>query len=276
MRFDISVVIPTFNRRHVLDRALDSVLAQTTTAHEIIVVDNGSDDGTIDWLEQKYPQINCLQQPDRGVSAARNLGILAATGNWIALLDSDDQWLPEKLQRQMGLLQSSPDFRICHSDEIWIRNGKRVNAMKKHQKPDNWIYQDCLPLCCVSPSSILIHRSVLDDIGLFDESLPACEDYDLWLRMFASYPIKLLPEPLLKKYGGHEDQLSRKYWGMDRFRVRSLDKMLHSDSLDRQQRAQTLAMLNSKLDILIQGSLKRARQSDVDAFTAMKQRWSTR
>ncbi len=276
MRFDISVVIPTFNRRHVLDRALDSVLAQTTTAHEIIVVDNGSDDGTIDWLEQKYPQINCLQQPDRGVSAARNLGILAATGNWIALLDSDDQWLPEKLQRQMGLLQSSPDFRIYHSDEIWIRNGKRVNAMKKHQKPDNWIYQDCLPLCCVSPSSILIHRSVLDDIGLFDESLPACEDYDLWLRMFASYPIKLLPEPLLKKYGGHEDQLSRKYWGMDRFRVRSLDKMLRSDSLDRQQRAQTLAMLNSKLDILIQGSLKRARQSDVDAFTAMKQRWSTR
>ncbi len=102
-------------------------------------------------------------------------------------------------------------MRVCHTDEIWIRNGRRVNARKKHGKKGGWIFQHCLPLCAMSPSSIMIHRDVFTALGGFDERLPACEDYDLWLRITARYPVLFTRQPLIEKYGGHDDQLSRKY-----------------------------------------------------------------
>jgi glycosyltransferase involved in cell wall biosynthesis len=270
---DISVIIPTWNRATLLPRALESVLSQTLLPREIIVVDDGSNDTTRELVCCRYPEVKYLYQPNQGVSAARNVGIRESTSDWVAFLDSDDQWLPGKLEAQHQAICDSPAMRVCHTDEIWIRNGKRVNSMKKHAKPDGWIFEQCLPLCCVSPSSILAHRCVLDDVGLFDESLPACEDYDLWLRIFSRYPVLLVEQQLLNKFGGHDDQLSQKYWGMDRFRVQAMDKLLEAGRLNQNQMQTTRNMLGQKLDILIKGYTKRDNRDEVELCNHLKSKW---
>ena len=179
----VSVVIPTFNRAKLVERAIESVLRQTRSADEIILVDDGSTDETTSNIVNKYTnEVLFLTQYNKGVSAARNFGIDRAAGDWIALLDSDDEWLPSKLERQVALIENHTDCLLCHTDEIWIRNGVRVNAMNKHKKSGGDIYQQCLPLCAISPSSVIFQKQLLDDVGNFDETLPACEDYDLWLR----------------------------------------------------------------------------------------------
>lgn len=252
----ISVIIPAYNRAHTLKRALDSVLAQTRPADEIIVVDDGSTDDTEQLIRQHYPQVSYIKQTNQGVSAARNRAIQMAKGEWLALLDSDDEWLPTKLETQLALLEQQPSFKLIHSDEIWIRNGVRVNQMKKHAKIGGWIFKNCLPLCAISPSAAMIHRDLFAEIGLFDEDLPACEDYDLWLRITARYPVLYCDEALIFKYGGHEDQLSQQHWGMDRFRIRSLVKCLQSDFLNNNNRAAAQAMLTKKINIVLKGARK--------------------
>ncbi len=254
----VSVIIPSYNRAQTLARALDSVLAQTLPPDEIILVDDGSTDDTARLLQQ-YPQVQRLYQENQGVSAARNAGIRAATGDWIALLDSDDAWLPAKLAQQLQALQHTDQpYRLCHSEEIWIRNGVRVNAMRKHAKSGGWIFTRCLPLCVISPSAALLHRSLFDDYGFFDTHLPACEDYDLWLRICAHEPVLFVDQALVVKYGGHADQLSRHDWGLDRFRVQALQKLLAHGQLDAQQTAAVRRTLIEKTDILLKGALKHA------------------
>ncbi len=263
----ISVIIPTYNRRGTLSRALDSVLAQTYPAHEIIVIDDGSTDGSAAWIRDQYPQIILLEQENQGVSAARNHGINESTGHWLAFLDSDDAWLPEKLELQIEALNSKPDIRLCHTEEIWIRNGRRVNQMKKHQKSGGWIYERCLELCCISPSSALLKRELLDELGNFDESLPACEDYDLWLRVCAREPVLYLETPLIYKYGGHEDQLSRLHPAMDRFRVQALTKIAESHDIEPAKRRLARLEIKRRLEILILGARKRDNTQWLDEFS---------
>jgi glycosyltransferase involved in cell wall biosynthesis len=262
----ISVIIPSWNRADRLAAALDSVLAQSLAAHEIIVVDDGSTDNTRALLQQHYPGVHYLYQQNSGVSSARNTGIKAACGDWIALLDSDDRWEVSKLERQQQALLAQPGYRLCHCDEIWIRNGKRVNPMKKHAKYGGNIFHHCLPLCVISPSAVMIERSLFDDVGLFDESLPACEDYDLWLRICATWPVLFVDQPLVVKVGGHADQLSRRYWGMDRFRIQALEKILAGGILQQQEHAEALQMLQEKLAILIQGAVRRDNHELVDEY----------
>ncbi len=262
----ISVVIPTYNRAGVLAEALVSVLAQSHAAHEVIVVDDGSSDDTAAMVACEFSEVTLIRQDNHGVSHARNRGIEAATGDWIALLDSDDRWHPDKLARQCEALRVSPGHRLVHCDEIWIRHGVRVNAMRKHAKQGGWIFEHCLPLCAISPSAAMLHRSVFDDVGLFDESLPACEDYDYWLRLTAREPVLFVEQALLTKYGGHEDQLSRKYWGMDRFRIRALDKILRSGGLDEKQFEAARAMLLDKIRVYIKGAMKRGKQQEVAEY----------
>ena len=253
----ISVVIPTYNRANLLDRALKSVMAQTRTADEIIVVDDGSIDGTAMLIESTYKNsVEYLCQPNRGVSSARNTGIRKAKGNWIALLDSDDEWKADKLELQLAALQKQPEYDFCHTNEIWIRNGKRVNAMTKHEKSGGYIFENCLPLCVISPSAVIIRKTVFDENGLFDEELPACEDYDFWLRYCCEKPVLYLDKPLLTKYGGHEDQLSRKYLGMDYFRLQSLVKLLSLTSLTVQQVSAIKNTFFEKYKILNNGAIK--------------------
>ncbi len=270
---DISVVIPTFNRYELLGRAIRSVYAQKFPILEILVVDDGSTDHTSENLPQQFPGVRIICQHHKGVSAARNTGVLGARGDWIAFLDSDDEWHPEKLLKQAELLSARRGNSVCHTDEIWIRNGVRVNPMNKHAKPEGWIFERCLHLCCVSPSSVLLKKSILETAGMFDETLPACEDYDLWIRLFRDHPIELVREPLVIKYGGHADQLSKKYWGMDRFRIRSLVKLLESGFLSSEQTEQTRAVLLKKLSILINGMLKRGKMEEARAYQALQDKW---
>jgi len=261
MSTSISVIIPTYNRWQVLQRAIDSVLAQSVAADEIIVVDDGSSDNTCTRLQQAFGErITVLSQSNKGVSAARNAGIKSSIGNWIALLDSDDEWLPEKLQQQVHLLERNHNCVLCHTDEIWVRNGVRVNPMLKHKKTGGDIFAQCLPLCAISPSSVLIKKEIFETVGLFDESLPACEDYDLWLRICAAYPVHYLDDKLLIKYGGHEDQLSKKHWGMDRFRIKALHQLLTTTALSPEQRQLTTDMLEQKIHILLNGAIKHHNQ----------------
>ncbi len=254
---DVSVLIPTHNRAHTLGRALDSVLAQTLPAAEIIVVDDGSADGTADLLARRYPAVRCLRQSNHGVSHARNRAIEAAGGEWLALLDSDDAWLPGKLARQGAALHDDPGKRLCHSDEIWVRNGRRVNPGARHAKQGGDIFLQCLPRCVISPSAAVVHRDLLREAGGFDESLPACEDYDLWLRICAREPVAYVDEALVVKYGGHADQLSRRHWGMDRFRVQALEKLLRERPLGAGREAAVLATLVDKLQVLVKGAERR-------------------
>jgi glycosyltransferase involved in cell wall biosynthesis len=254
----VSVIIPTYQRSERVARALDSVFQQTLAPLEVLVVDDGSTDGTATMVEERFPDAQVLVQLNQGVSAARNAGIRAARGEWIALLDSDDEWAPGKLEMQMSAL-STGAHRICHCDEIWIRDGQRVNARKRHTKPGGWVYRDCLPLCSISPSAVVIHRSVLLEVGLFDETLPVCEDYDLWLRIAARYPVLFVGESLVIKHGGHADQLSTSLWGMDRFRVKSLMSAWRRLPLALPDRIATLEILVEKLEILLGGARKRDR-----------------
>ena len=265
----VSVIIPTYNRREILARALDSVLGQTHQPHEVWVVDDGSTDGTAQMLAADYPDVRVIMQENRGVSAARNAGISACSGQWIALLDSDDSWLPTKLERQLDAISANPDLRLCHTDEIWIRNGVRINPKHKHQKRGGWIFEHCLPLCCISPSSVLIHREVFEAIGLFDEELVACEDYDYWLRFCSRQPVLYVDELLLIKTGGHDDQLSKKHWGMDRFRMRALEKLLLDDSvttLSGAERQAAIDMLIHKAEVYLIGARKREKTDEITHY----------
>lgn len=263
----ISVIIPSYNRANQLAQALQSVYAQSYPANEVIVIDDGSTDNSETVVRQQYPHVVYIKQANRGVSAARNHGIRMAQGQWIALLDSDDTWHPQKLAMQITQLQKNPGHRLCHTDEIWIRNGIRVNPMNKHRKYGGHIFQHCLHQCFISPSSVLMHRSVFDEVGLFDEDLPACEDYDLWLRLCALMPALLLPQALITKYGGHADQLSHQYWGMDRFRIQSLSKLLRSGVLNTEQQQQAKTTLIEKCKVYIQGARKRLKYDEIRYYT---------
>ena len=261
-----SVIIPTFNRRALVAEAIAAALAQEEADFELIVVDDGSTDGTEAALAPIRDQLRFLSQTNRGVSAARNTGARVACGEWLAFLDSDDIWLPDKLCAQMAFVREHPETRICQTGEIWIRNGVRVNPCNHHRKPDGDVFLPSLQRCLVSPSAVMIRRDLFEAAGGFDESLPACEDYDLWLRLAWQTPVPLIDRPLVIKRGGHADQLSRRYWGMDRFRVRSLQRLLAEPALSATQREAVRAVLTEKCVILAQGAAKRGRHDEARQY----------
>lgn len=268
----VSAIIPTYNRAWALKRAIDSVLAQDFQDFEIVVVDDGSIDNTSEIL-QSYPRICVVKQDHRGVSAARNAGIARAAGRLITFLDSDDLWLPGKLSAQVEFFNSRPDALICQTQEMWIRNGNHVNPKKRHKKYSGMIFEQCLELCIVSPSAVMMRRRLFDKIGAFDETLPVCEDYDLWLRAACRFPVYLIETPLVIKYGGHPDQLSRK-WGADRFRIQALKKILESGLLNSSQYCATVAALKNKCAIYAAGCLKRGRAKEANHFMRLSDQFT--
>jgi glycosyltransferase involved in cell wall biosynthesis len=249
----VSVIIPTFNRAEFLIKAIESVLRQSYRDFELIVVDDGSTDQTAGALAPYQDRVQIVRQPNHGVSAARNAGISRASGEFLAFLDSDDQWQRHKLREQMALCRERPRTKICYTDEIWIRQGVRVNPCKKHAKYSGWIFEHALPLCIISPSSVMIHREIFEQVGLFDESMPACEDYDLWLRITLHHPVTFLPKPLIIKFGGHPDQLSHTCPSLDRFRIYALEKILAQPELCGEWRIKALAELQHKCRIYAEG-----------------------
>ena len=259
----VSVIIPTFNRARRVVRAISSVLNQTFTDYEAIVVDDGSNDETPDALSQFLQHIKYISHAKNyGVSAARNTGIRASRSALIAFLDSDDYWLPEKLAAQVQFFRQNPRAVACQTGEIWIRNGLRVNPRKKHLKPSGDIFTPSLKLCLVSPSAVMLKRSLLDEVGLFDEDLPACEDYDLWLRISCQYPVHLINRPLVVKVGGDPDQLSSRHKGMDRFRITSLMKLIRSDKPNEKQLQAAVRELSIKCRIYGNGCLRRGKTEE--------------
>ncbi len=262
------MIIPTFNRAWILAQAIDSVLDQTRPADEVIVVDDGSTDGTQGLLKRYEDRITILRQPNQGVSAARNTGWRRTTGALIALLDADDLWRPAKLERQTAFFEAHPEALICQTEEIWIRKGKRVNPKQRHRKPSGWIFEPSLALCLVSPSAVMMRRELLEDMGGFDEALPACEDYDLWLRVSLRTPIHLIEENLVVKRGGHPDQLSAAP-GLDRYRIQSLDKILTHENLTPGQARAAAAMLREKCRIYAAGCRKRGKDVEAEVYEVL-------
>lgn len=233
----VSIIIPTHNRPQFTKEAIESIEAQTCQDLEIIVIED---------------------KGQKGPAWARNQGVLKAKGKYLAFLDSDDLWKKDKLEKQLTYLQEHPEYKICYTNEKWLRNGKHLNQRKKHQKFHGFIFEQCLPLCIISASSIIMEKQVFHELGGFDESLIVCEDYDLWLRMALKYPIAFIDEQLIIKRGGHQDQLSHKYWGMDRFRVKALEKLLKVE-LTSEQRNLVLQELRKKYSYLMTGALKRKK-----------------
>ena len=272
---EISVIIPTYNRCDLLKRAINSVIKQTITPKEIIIVDNGSTDQTYQMVSSLFPEINYFIEKKRGVSAARNKGILESKSKWIAFLDSDDTWKPTKLEKQMEFSTFNQDkYRIIHTDETWYRNKKFLNQLKKHKKSGGNIFKNSLQLCCISPSSVVLKKQIFDDYGLFDENLEVCEDYDMWIRITSKEEVGFLDSPLVLKYGGHSDQLSKKFWGMDRFRIKSLEKNLKNEHFSKSQKINVLDTLIEKLTIVSDGALKRGNKEIFKKYNDKLQDWS--
>jgi glycosyltransferase involved in cell wall biosynthesis len=263
----VSVIIPTYNRARKVARAVASVLYQTYADYELIVVDDGSTDRTSGLLSRFHPQIiRLVHGKNKGVSAARNSGVRASRGHLIAFLDSDDYWLPQKLAVQTAFFKAHPEAVACQTQEVWIRNGLRVNPQKKHRKPSGNIFVPSLKLCLVSPSAVMMRRSLFDEVGLFNEALPVCEDYDLWLRISCRYPVYLLGEHLVIKEGGAPDQLSRSLTGMDRFRIKSLTEIIESGLLGPLQLDAALGELRVKCEIYGKGCLKRGKNKEGEFY----------
>jgi glycosyltransferase involved in cell wall biosynthesis len=268
----VTVIIPTYNRGWIVKEAVDSVLEQDFSDYELIVVDDGSSDNTPAILKAYGKKITVLRQPNKGVSAARNRGIAAASGRLIAFLDSDDRWLPRKLSAQVKFFNTHPDAVINQTQEHWIRNGVRVNPKKRHHKFSGMIFERSLALCLVSPSAVMIKKSLFSIVGVFDENLPACEDYDLWLRISCRYPVDLIETALIIKRGGHDDQLS-KTMGLDKYRIQSLVKIIDSDLLTPQQTQAALITLMEKCEVYAGGCLKRGREEEAKYFHQLAEKY---
>ena len=269
----VSVIIPTFNRAQKVRRAISSVLFQTFRDYEIIVVDDGSTDETSLSLAPFRTHIRHLAHPKNlGVSAARNTGIRASKGPLIAFLDSDDYWLPEKLALQVAFFESRPEVLACQTQEHWIRKGVRVNPGKKHLKPSGEIFDASLKLCLVSPSAVMLKRSLLDEVGLFDEALPVCEDYDLWLRTSSRYPIHLIETALVVKEGGAPDQLSHSLEGMDRFRITAIARLIEGGRLTEGQAHAAFKEITRKCRIYGAGCIKRGKKEEGEDYLQLPNR----
>lgn len=274
MTIKVDVIIPCYNRAETIERAVVSVFNQTYPHFNLYVVDDGSTDNTGDIISSylKHDHFHYMKQTNLGVSAARNLGIRNSHSPWVAFLDSDDEWLPNKLEAQMKYIQQNPGQRFVHSNELWIRNGVRVNPKVKFDKSNNDLFRRSLEMCLISPSTTMIERTLLLENGLFDESFDICEDYDLWLKILAKMEVGFITDHLVKKYGGHEDQLSTKFPAMDLWRIRSLIKLLEAGVLSTEKDQQIRAEIAKKAEILTQGLIKHKQIDQLNKLQEMLNR----
>lgn len=270
---EITVVIPTYNRYEVLQRALTSIYSQSYMPSEVIIIDDGSTDNTAE-ITKQFPHAKYYFQENSGVSSARNSGIKYSTCQWISFLDSDDEWHVDKLALQVEFHKQNPEILMSYTDEKWVREGNEVKVPKKYHKVGGDIFCECLSHCIIAPSATLIHKDLLDKVGFFDEELEVCEDYDLWLRVASGNRIGLIDEKLITKYAGHDDQLSFKHWGMDRFRVKALEKLLRNKG---KNKGLIMDVLLQKYTLLLKGAIKYDRtleikeyKSKIDIYKALK------
>ena len=248
----VDIIVPSFNRKSFLDRAVSSVYNQSYKNWNLIIVDDGSTDGTCNGDYGDKAKLLRLNK-NKGVSFARNHGIRNSQADWIAFLDSDDEWKARKLEKQIQLTVEKPQAVLVHCNEVWLRNGKILNQKKKHKKRAGKIFSCCVLLCCISPSSVLIKREVFYELGFFREDFPVCEDYEFWLRLSSRREVFFLNEALVIKHGGHSDQLSKKFIAMDYWRVKALLPFLQDHHLSLTEKEEVKKSLLKRSEILLKG-----------------------
>lgn len=205
----VSVIIPSYNAGRWIKSTIDSALAQTYSNIEIIVVDDGSTDESVSIISENFPEVKLITQTNQGVAAARNKGIENSSGEWIAFLDADDIWLPNKIRDQFELLATDPEAKMAYSAwHVWPSQTPspdpellcdlqniRENT-DEFRGPSGWIYPELLEDCYVWTSTVLAKRTLFGQIGNFDATLKIGEDYDLWLRASQSTKILRVAKPL--------------------------------------------------------------------------------
>ena len=191
----VSVIIPTYNRAAYLQKALQSVKEQTYQPLEIIVIDDGSTDDTRIMLEGCEVQLRYIYQENKGISGARNTGIRNANGEYVAFLDSDDYWVPEKTAQQVALFKQHPEYGLVASRCASIRLD---GSYRERNRPgrSGWILEDLFKANFIRTSAAMVKKECFENIGLFDEELKECEEYDLWLRIAAQYPMGFIDKSL--------------------------------------------------------------------------------
>ena len=262
----VSVIIPVYNRYEQLTEAVESVLRQTFQNYEIIIVDDGSEDERIEWFSisngLKYYKTEHTGMP----GFVRNRGFEIARGNYIAFLDSDDMWNIYKLERQFQYMDKHPEYRIMHTKEIWIRNGKILSQSKQKHKREGDIFKDGLKKCIVGPSTVLLESSLFEEFGGFREDLEIAEDYELWLRVLSKYEIGYLDESLIIKRDGDWAQLSKKYDYIEIFRIKGLKDLVENGYFEEKKMAEARKELMRKIEIYMKGVKKRGKKAEYEKW----------
>jgi glycosyltransferase involved in cell wall biosynthesis len=198
-RSEVAVVVPCYNAGHYLARAIESVFAQTYKDCCVYAIDDGSTDDTAAVLRAYGSRIISVQQPNAGAASARNHGIRLSSSPYVALLDADDEWLPVKLERQIQFLRNAPHIGMLYSDCSTSGTGPFAGSYfaRVGTPPSGRVFeQTLLQGCHVYPSTVMLRRECLEDVGPFDETLPVGEDYNLWLRIAARWDVGVIPEVL--------------------------------------------------------------------------------
>ncbi|MBA7567830.1 hypothetical protein ES708_09548 [subsurface metagenome] len=272
----VTIIIPTYNRKSYLERAIDSVLGQNYSQFSLIVVDDGSNDGTADFVRglRDPEKIEYMRLPHSGFPGkVRNAGARMAKGEYLAFLDSDDLWKPEKLVRQIAIFKDNPDFQICHTREIWQRGEKIVSQVGQPHRRAGYIFPDALKKCIIGPSTVMMRRELFEEFGGFREDLEIAEDYELWLRITARYPVGYIDEPLVIKRGGHPDQLSEKYGQIEIFRIKALLLNLEAGTFGGDQRDLAARELARKCRVYANGCEKRGKSEEARYYREIAKRF---
>jgi glycosyltransferase involved in cell wall biosynthesis len=269
----VSIIIPVYNRSSLVIEAVTSALDQTYRNREIVVVDDGSSDTTPSVLA-RVPGIELLRTEHTGrAGATRNEGIRYSRGDLIAFLDSDDLWMPHKLEKQVGFMMQNSDLEISHTRELWRRGDRTVSQKGQRHRRAGDIFADALRKCIIGPSTVMLRRGVLEQVGPFDPTLEIAEDYELWLRVCARYSVGYIDEPLTVKRAGHGDQLSEKYGQIEIFRIEALQKLLEGKVFTAQQHTLAARELARKCEIYAAGCAKRGREEESLRFARLARYW---
>jgi glycosyltransferase involved in cell wall biosynthesis len=278
MRTMVTIICPTYNRRNRIENTLNSVRGQHYRRFQLILVDDGSTDGTGDRVKDLRESfgLRYLRLPHSGMPGkVRNAGARLATGRYLAFLDSDDQWKPEKLARQIAFFEEHRDLRICHTREIWRRGDKIVSQAGQRHKRSGYIFPDALKKCIIGPSTVMMRRGLFEEFGGFREDMEIAEDYELWLRITARYPVGYIDEPLVVKQGGHPDQLSEKYGQIESFRIRALLLNLEDGTFVGEKRELAVRELARKCEIHARGCERRGKSEEARRCREIASRYAS-
>lgn len=266
---NVSVIIPTYNRKDMVLRAIKSVQSQSLKAFEIIVVDDGSTDGTKEHFPMDgitYYRIDHCGYPGK----VRNFGVDRSKGDYIAFLDSDDIWELDKLKKQIDYFKANPGCRLLHTKEIWSRNGRIISQKKRKHKRFGNIFADSLHGCIIGPSTVCMDRALFIEFKGFNETIEVGEDYDLWLRITNSCTIDYIDDELIIKNAGHGDQLSFKYNFIEPFRIAALENLIETYKFSPGNRALAIESLIKKFDLVINGCTKNNNISEAQIYNTRK------